>query len=202
MIPWTCCPVILFVRMWVEMCPRSFSHLFPLSSSSWGCELKFSSLVVSVACSCHPLREDVSWNIWHSRQHAFCPVILFVRMWVEISHWTNNLIPLASSSSWGCELKYVNLTRYFQKGSHPLREDVSWNTHTSHLLSILLVILFVRMWVEMLIFVHTAFYGIGHPLREDVSWNDSMPPKDWQEASSSSWGCELKFHNKFFLTTV
>ena len=76
---------------------------------------------------------------------------------------------------------------------HPLREDVSWNIHSMSNVSYPSVILFVRMWVEMLIqgmkncmdivilFVRMwveirrmvmEYVGReGHPLREDVSWN-------------------------------
>ena len=55
--------VILFVRMWVEIPVfGSISHPF-VSSSSWGCELKFCCQVNSWLHFRHPLREDVSWNI-------------------------------------------------------------------------------------------------------------------------------------------
>ena len=99
-------------------------------------------------------------------------VILFVRMWVEILILQWYTLSTPSSSSWGCELKYlcvyVKLLRY----GHPLREDVSWNVDISTSDSNNLVILFVRMWVEM---------------------EMQITEKAWVE-SSSSWGCELKYH--------
>ena len=187
--------VILFVRMWVEIChftelfhwqhghplredvswnipPCLSATLLLLSSSSWGCELKYlnqkglyrphivilfvrmwvemRSCVGSLrSAHCHPLREDVSWNIRPQ---------------------DNNVVHVSSSSSWGCELKSRSSLGY----------------------TIIVVILFVRMWVEMLIVSETDA-RIRHPLREDVSWNS------WWNAfersvkwSSSSWGCELK----------
>ena len=98
--------VILFVRMWVEMLHTEYISCLQTSSSSWGCELKYSTSVIfarqlwsssswgcelkCLACStvspyhCHPLREDVSWNKF------------------ELS---NNGDHSMSSSSWGCELK-------------------------------------------------------------------------------------------------
>ena len=119
------------------------------SSSSWGCELKYShAQIVCVGCG-HPLREDVSWNTSLRYGCRLDCVILFVRMWVEMSSshmchhshrhplredvsWNNQYLDLrrltvTSSSSWGCELKwFLFVPVYFQK-SHPLREDVSWN---------------------------------------------------------------------------
>ena len=77
--------VILFVRMWVEMYLLLFSISSPMSSSSWGCELKCSRLRLLLLHYCHPFREDVSWN-----NHSY-PIV--------------TVVP-PSSSSWGCELKY------------------------------------------------------------------------------------------------
>ena len=54
----------------------------------------------------HPLREDVSWNLSCIRLRYRVPVILFVRMWVEMPEVTN------------C---------FWKQNRHPLREDVSWN---------------------------------------------------------------------------
>ena len=77
----------------------------------------------------HPLREDVSWNLkpatipltklvilfvrmWvemfsiHSYTNLKA-VILFVRMWVEIYFECARCKEIESSSSWGCELKYL-----------------------------------------------------------------------------------------------
>ena len=100
--------VILFVRMWVEIF-RFLLHLDTLC--------------------CHPLREDVSWNI------------MFRQMKGKYS---------LSSSSWGCELKYwLSISTYSPYLRHPLREDVSWNVRGEKGEQCRLVILFVRMWVEM-----------------------------------------------------
>ena len=121
------------------------------SSSSWGCELKCVRLPFRFPCQCHPLREDVSWN----------------------SVRTNLLLlSVMSSSSWGCELKLQALCRESLQLGHPLREDVSWNVRGVIFRSTLSksssswgcelkcdclnlktayfnVILFVRMWVEI-----------------------------------------------------
>ena len=78
---------------------------------------------------------------------------------------------------------------------HPLREDVSWNNNIFTIHNTNTVILFVRMWVEMLKEEQTATYSVGHPLREDVSWNiDPVYENNILLTSSSSWGCELKYH--------
>ena len=55
-----------------------------------------------------------------------------------------------SSSSWGCELKYLFFKITQNLIGHPLREDVSWN--------------------KFAVFFNTS--NNGHPLREDVSWNN------------------------------
>ena len=121
--------VILFVRMWVEIYFGRFSpHSKYLSSSSWGCELKWNRGTNRRNQQGHPLREDVSWNVcivspafeiisrhplredvsWNNDSYAAslkAVVILFVRMWVEMILHLNLIITLLSSSSWGCELK-------------------------------------------------------------------------------------------------
>ena len=166
--------VILFVRMWVEICMLEVeeeNHVgHPLREDvSWNVPL-FSLLL---PYSCHPLREDVSWNICFSSAFAIeFSVILFVRMWVEISHVSFSLPSFLSSSSWGCELKYVQASCPPEKwlsssswgcelkyqlvqntdktDSHPLREDVSWNISVRlGAKDVCVVILFVRMWVEI-----------------------------------------------------
>ena len=98
-----------------------------------------------------PLREAVSWNIkdvvsgaWEIVSlfvrlwvEMFFPctvkellsVSLFVRLWVEITPDEEKLFRLRSASSWGCELKYKEVS-------------LIWPIHT--------VSLFVRLWVEML----------------------------------------------------
>ena len=54
------------------------------SSSSWGCELKCNGYEPENYLDRHPLREDVSWNAKIYKKKFKRPVILFVRMWVEI----------------------------------------------------------------------------------------------------------------------
>ena len=164
--------VILFVRMWVEI------YLMDKTKNYY---------------VCHPLREDVSWNISDG----------------VFADPTDG-----SSSSWGCELKYIRSLEDKEEVGHPLREDVSWNDDFQMIFySHNNVILFVRMWVEIL-WQYGAFARLGHPLREDVSWNDFyyvwylsdaviLFVRMWVEIglfpnsfalspSSSSWGCELK----------
>ena len=132
--------------------------------------------IVSVVLSgmnhnCHPLREDVSWNVINPYS---LNVFLSSSSWgceLKSSSQYSHSLPNSSSSSWGCELKYYwmnELNRCFvsssswgcelklkggenngQKSCHPLREDVSWNI----LCSI------------------SIFIKCSHPLREDVSWN-------------------------------
>ena len=165
------------------------------SSSSWGCELKSVLFRTYLICPCHPLREDVSWNIDQIVDQVVVLVILFVRMWVEMLCriiWRSS--GERSSSSWGCELKYffarVSESR---RPCHPLREDVSWNVYSPFRPTLRHVILFVRMWVEMMLdtvvlvqvavillvkmWVKMLFIGICHS----------------HTSSSSSWRCELKF---------
>ena len=196
----TCNVVILFVRMWVEI------SLF-LSKSGFKCG--------------HPLREDVSWNLSHVPNRLYWPVILFVRMWVEIPHQGhpykhNPGHPLREDVSWNNTKNCYALTNV----RHPLREDVSWNREICIRAKVRTVILFVRMWVEIIIAFasgsvipsSSSSWGCelkcricenrakedSHPLREDVSWNKTY----WSfvitlSGSSSSWGCELKFLRYF-----
>ena len=79
--------------------------------------------------------------------------------------------------------------------SHPLREDVSWNTWGNITTApSFTVILFVRMWVEMMFTAIRSTRSQCHPLREDVSWNVSfLGSSSSSSPSSSSWGCELKY---------
>ena len=100
--------VILFVRMWVEIkiedsCglePHShplredvswnisnafFVAVLTTSSSSWGCELKYTCARIHI----HPSWSSSSWGCelkwWYRRRkRGKCRVILFVRMWVEM----------------------------------------------------------------------------------------------------------------------
>ena len=163
--------VILLVRMWVEIPPEFCNNMNKLSSSSWGCELKYtmrlniscgdtsssswgcelkySSLNYNFNAVCHPPREDVSWNIRILRNGQ-------------------------------------------NRTSHPPREDVSWNDRTTMGRIDKVVILLVRMWVE----ITQEQFMIRltcHPPREDVSWNVVSACELCKTgSSSSSWGCELK----------
>ena len=143
-----------------------------LSSSSWGCELKFFSYILLDPFHSHPPREDVSWNVVVD---------------------TVVVVGEQSSSSWGCELKLRQEDMHGSwKTRHPPREDVSWNKDTVKSAKEKIVILLVRMWVEinspscrvrsassssswgceLKYFSHPAFvYLYCHPPREDVSWN-------------------------------
>ena len=210
--------VILFVRMWVEI-PLSYTASnYTVSSSSWGCELKYYKLQWYFSAStCHPLREDVSWNLDTVLSNLTSPirhplredvswnrlapvieeigdVILFVRMWVEIRRMVMEYVgreghPLREDVSWNL-LYLFRLTLRFR---HPLREDVSWNIRrTATRKPVLIVILFVRMWVEIrklqiskhLINVILFVRMWVEMIRQYVQWKCVR--------SSSSWGCELK----------
>ena len=98
--------VILFVRMWVEIYCIYSLRSFLVSSSSWGCELKYTDQRNEIWKKSHPLREDVSWNIFNDSVVGVKVVILFVRMWVEMGGPRASYCPNWSSSSWGCELKF------------------------------------------------------------------------------------------------
>ena len=101
-------PVILFVRMWVEIQQALMVQNLLMSSSSWGCELKWRSGVYRavgvghplcedvswndvgygrVGASCrHPPREDVSWNLEeYGVNHRCSNMVLLVGRWIEIS---------------------------------------------------------------------------------------------------------------------
>ena len=164
-----------------------------LSSSSWGCELKYSLFQSFSIPPCHPLREDVSWNIGDNMDQLNKIVILFVRMWVEMIYTQSKFSSLLSSSSWGCELKCEILVIVFAILDVILfvRMWVEiWRDNRAIYRST--VILFVRMWVEIYciyslrsFLVSSSSWGCelkytdqrneiwkkSHPLREDVSWN-------------------------------
>ena len=147
------------------------------------------------ASPCHPLREDVSWNMIKNKISVCYPVILFVRMWVEISN--GNM---------------------FQKVRTVILFVRMWVEIQSITLGApyVIVILFVRMWVEMMC---TGIQSIESQ-QSSSSWGCELKCicKDWGKvkkdvilfvrmwvemlttirlsdlwSSSSSWGCELKF---------
>ena len=145
-----------------------------LSSSSWGCELKFSQILQKFLL----FSSSSSWGCELKYQHGFSRtgksyVILLVRMWVEM---------------------LLLSALYLRLCCHPPREDVSWNAnYDSYYDYQRAVILLVRMWVEMVrISRSRGLIGVillvrmwveisnvrfswlspkGHPPREDVSWN-------------------------------
>ena len=159
--------------MWVEMLYVLFYlHQFQ-SSSSWGCELKYSSSLLprlttgsSSSWGCELKSIDNSFlHIGHtvilfvrmwveiflcSSMISFLTVILFVRMWVEISSSRINPNFVSSSSSWGCELKYFVCFVY----NFLVQSSSSWGCELKYNTS------------GQCLLVHTR-----HPLREDVSWN-------------------------------
>ena len=170
--------VILLVRMWVEMFATSSASACASSSSSWGCELKFTQRktsetphMSSSSWGCelkyyfcyrtycvgngHPPREDVSWNVCIWIRLLSDVVILLVRMWVEM-----NTIP--GSPVWAGVIllvrMWVEISRERLKNSeskrHPPREDVSWNCEH----------------------FATNLHSKRHPPCEDVSWNDFVGP--------------------------
>ena len=124
--------VILLVRMWVEMQilsqmeymrtrhpPREdvswnicYSWVWDTgrqSSSSWGCELKYYCFYQHFISNCHPPREDVSWNMLLDSDYKnwLCHPPREDVSWNTKSH-NRNLFGILSSSSWGCELKYIS----------------------------------------------------------------------------------------------
>ena len=136
--------------MWVEIFRITIKYCFFRSSSSWGCELKCLACPVLSVHGRHPLREDVSWNI-----------VFGADTHIGIGH------PLREDVSWNNNCNYST----YCTCRHPLREDVSWNIVAGTMLADRIVILFVRMWVEMILY--------------------DDPSKKY--TSSSSWGCELKY---------
>ena len=124
-----------------------------LSSSSWGCELK------CICCHClsrsvrHPLHEDVSWNRSDSSRQVH-----------DLRH------PLHEDVSWNDHGWIQDVSCY----RHPLHEDVSWNVFLLDAFLIASVILFMRMWVEIILIVLRVLCSRSHPLYEDVSWNMNL----------------------------
>ena len=140
--------------------------------------------------------------------YATITVILFVRMWVEIKSnvmrtRTCKSHPLREDVSWNSSM-YFHLP---SRSSHPLREDVSWN------LSSFLPFFYCcrhplredvswNTWENIL-----SYLVLSHPLREDVSWNvNCQIAQERLLSSSSSWGCELKYvcgwHSSIFKVVI
>ena len=192
-------------------------HKIQVSSSIWGCELKYLPVSVLVHYSGHPLYEDVNWNGSVSFGFPIGTVILYMRMWIEISIHSSCKDKIMSSSIWGCELKYTcKSCGYRWRQSHPLYEDVNWNTvghwgsarrfchplyedvnwneqEEQQKAARELVILYMRMWIEIIWICSTIF-----------NLNVILYMRMWIEIeqaateglivkSSSIWGCELKY---------
>ena len=128
-IPNTINAVILFVRMWVEI-QNPLYFLLDFDGHPLREDVSWNVIAFPAICTAkgHPLREDVSWNI-RKRKSA----------------GNNSGHPLREDVSWNENLPYESDNRF----CHPLREDVSWNIISQLLELYMLVILFVRMWVEI-----------------------------------------------------
>ena len=90
-------------------------------------------------------------------------VILFVRMWVEMSGTLLWSFRCVSSSSWGCELKCYRVFKSYNITSHPLREDVSWNLEeygVNHRCSNM--VLLVERWIEISLIFFLSFARRSH----------------------------------------
>ena len=90
---------------WNSLCQRNLTEKVG-SASSWGCELKYYSLIITGKCF---------------------TVSLFVRLWVEMYDRGWNDALEKSASSWGCELKWMVSGSLKSNHRQPLREAVSWN---------------------------------------------------------------------------
>ena len=213
-------PVILHVRMWIEISLNCCCvKLGSSSSSMWGCGLK-SLQPTGQSRYAHVILHVRMWiEIVKRKMFVIIrKVILHVRMWIEIFlHWrgitrryshppcedvdwniyaTRQLSCVcASSSMWGCGLKlYIHSYRL-----HLYPSSSMWGCGLKLILSFDVttfrnVILHVRMWIEIL-YTSGAFYGAtSHPPCEDVDWNSWWTSRPaWKIASSSMWGCGLKF---------
>ena len=120
-----------------------------------------------------PPREAVSWN--GNALNISAEIIASASSWgCELTyinpHWCRNRLP--SASSWGCELKYMVVEQLLPWGY---------------------VSLLVRLWVEMCIMPSEVHGSERQPPREAVSWNTQGSTR-WERtaSSASSWGCELK----------
>ena len=113
---------------WNSLCQRNLTEKVG-SASSWGCELKYYSLIITGKCF---------------------TVSLFVRLWVEMYDRGWNDALEKSASSWGCELKFIHAV-YDVPGKAVslfvrLWVEIVRILSTSELMA---VSLFVRLWVEM-----------------------------------------------------
>ena len=125
--------VSLLVRLWVEilLVQAQISKPFQ-SASSWGCELKWESVLPPVFQYRQPPREAVSWNLEVREEE-----LLFYRQPPrEAVSWNSTNVPVSydmikSASSWGCELKWWICKQPVTPTGQPPREAVSWNARGS-----------------------------------------------------------------------
>ena len=145
-----------------------------MSSSVWGCGLKFRGNLTIRSCSEVILRVRMWIEIGDIYAGlATIGVILRVRMWIEMDH---NLLKKERSS-------VILRVRMWIEIHH--KKDVCTQIN---------VILRVRMWIEILASEEILWSFSCHPPCEDVDWNlESTSWNDRRHESSSVWGCGLKF---------
>ena len=129
-------------------------------------------------------------------------VILFVRMWVEIVMFPTGKLGNTSSSSWGCELKYHHIKLFHGVSL----SSSSWGCELKYLFVLFPfrshpVILFVRMWVEIVLVVLFGMSHNCHPLREDVSWN-SKTRKGTRLQSGHPLREDVSWNERFWILSV
>ena len=119
----------------------------------------------------HPLYEDVNWNYVVNRKIQTKHVILYMRMWIEMPLGRSKRQAAASSSIWGCELKYSIKAEI----RNQFRSSSIWGCELKFVVGTVgektLVILYMRMWIE----IERGRGGAGG------------------KRSASIWGCELKY---------
>ena len=119
-------------------------------------------------------------------------------MWVEIYMRFSCASDNLSSSSWGCELKclcfftaprFISVILFVRMWVEMLLEKWMWFWFC--------VILFVRMWVEILTrFLRMSGNNVILFVRMWVEMLDLGAQHYRTDGSSSSWGCELKWDNR------
>ena len=128
---------------------------------------------------CQPPCEAVSWN---------ATVSALIACWMP------------SASLWGCELKYNNILKLYQRHRQPPCEAVSWNSFVLSISSAsAFVSLLVRLWVEIL-------FSFFESLQESVSllvrlWVEIVNNRYCSHnfPSASLWGCELKCNTWIYI---
>ena len=97
--------VTLHVSVWVEIFNASSTTIEGVSRSTWACELKLDSVLLSFSLNRHAPRERVSWNNSEFPTTITIWVTLHVSVWVEIWIFLRWNQFIASRSTWACELK-------------------------------------------------------------------------------------------------